>query len=178
MSSKGYCSSARTSIPVGAYYEVLAADFGTIQADLPLITTNEVTDYYFVVPNNSGAWKTQKKTDFMCPDGTIETVGIMVGSVDCISPTYPGTSTAVTEGEYMSINGYLFICTAGGGGSTASTFIGFSNFDIVYGGTTVDGAITWTCLGKAVLVRMAFANITGTTPGSTPVAQEYDLFQL
>jgi hypothetical protein len=72
----------------------------------------------------------------------------------------------------MVMNGYLFQATVGG--TTAATFIGWSSFNTTKGATTTDGSLTWTSLGKAILIRARFANISTTS--ATPVQQEYDLF--
>jgi len=149
---------------------------GGAQQPFPSVGANTTADYYFVVPNSGALWKVQKAVDYMRPSGTAETAGISIGgNMDCIAPLYPGTSQSVTQGttSYFVMNGYLFWATASG--TTASTFIGFSAFNITDGGTTTDGTVTWTCIGKAVLVRAHFINNTGSA--AYPVAQEYDLFQ-
>ena len=146
------------------------------QQPLPSVGANTTADYDFIVPNSEALWKIQKSVDYMRPSSTTETAGISVaGNMDCIAPVYPGTSTGVTQGvsSYMVLNGYLFWATASG--TTASTFIGFGAFNITKGGTTTDGTVTWTCLGKAVLVRAHFMNATGSA--AYPAVQEYDLFQ-
>jgi len=133
-------------------------------------------DYDFIVPNSGALWKVQKAVDYMRPSGIAETAGVsIVGNMDCIAPLYPGTSTGVTQGvsSYFVMNGYLFWATASG--TTASTFPGYAAFSTKVGGTTTDGTVTWTCLGKAVLVRAHFMNATASA--AYPAAQEYDLFQ-
>lgn len=146
------------------------------QQAFPSVGANSTADYFFRVPNSGALWKIQKSVDYMRPSSTAETVGISVaGNMDCIAPVYPGTSTGVTAGtgSYMVLNGYLFWATTTG--TTASTFIGFSAFNLAVGGTTTDGSVVWTCLGKAVLVRAHFMN--STSGALYPAVQEYDLFQ-
>lgn len=145
------------------------------QQPLPALLTATTADYNFIIPNSCNQWRVQKLTNYMTPSDTAETAGIVLQGVDCASPVYPGVSTGVTQGtsSYFVMNGYLFWATASG--TTAATFIGFSAFNITPGGTTTDGTVTWTCIGKAVLVRAHFANVSAST--ATPVAQQYDFFQ-
>ena len=178
--SKGYCSSYRGSNAPGAFYEVRAADFGGIQPALPSIPAGEYVDYYFIVPNTGAQWKVQKHVSYMNPDGSIENPWISLSSLSCESPLYPGTSQTLSGLTYIVLNGTLYSASSG---TTASTFIGAGAFNQSKGATTTDGSVTWTSLGKAVLVRVRFSNIglaAGSPPdsGETPVAQEYDLFQL
>jgi hypothetical protein len=148
-----------------------------IQNPLPLIPAESTADYLFVIPNMGSQWKVQKSVDYDRPQGLIEPAGIAIDNVDCISPEYPGVSTAVTASyavsSYFVMNGYLFQATTGG--TTATTFIGFNAFNLTKGATTTDGTVVWTSHGKAVLVRARFANYS-TTP-ATPVAQEYDFWE-
>jgi hypothetical protein len=148
-------------------------DNSGIQAALPLINANSGSTYYAVVPNTGSQWKVQKSVNFMCSDGIAETVGITLNHLDFIQPVYPGVNTVVAVNSYCVLNGYLFKATTGG--TTATTFIGFSNFNTTKGTTTTDGSVVWTSFGKAGLVRFAFGNVTG---GSlTPAAKAYELFQ-
>ena len=162
----------QNSFGTGALVPVI--DNSGIQSALPSVTANSTSDYYAVVPNTSSQWKVQKSVNFMRSDGTTETAGIVLSHLDCIAPEYPGTGASVTAGptSYFVMNGYLFEATTGG--TTASTFIGFSAFNTVKGGTTVDNTVTWTCLGKAALIRFLFGNVSGST--AIPVAQTYELF--
>jgi hypothetical protein len=155
---------------------VAVVDNSGIQAAFPAVAPSSTSIYDFVVPNTSSQWKVQKVVDFSRPDGTQETAGISISQVDCISPVYPGVNTAVAAGAFTVLNGYLFKATTGG--TTATTFIGFSKFNTTKGATTTDGSVVWTSFGKAVLLRAVFSNAT-TTPagGATPVAQVYDFLQ-
>lgn len=152
---------------------VPVVDHSGILPALPSIAANTTAIYDFVVPNTGSQWKVQKVVDFSRPDGTQETTGISIGQVDCIAPVYPGVNTVVATGAFTVLNGYLFEATTGG--TTAATFIGFSKFNLTKGATTTDGSVTWTSLGKAVLLRAVFSN--STTGALTPVAQTYDFLQ-
>jgi hypothetical protein len=149
-----------------------------IQNALPLVPANGTADYIFVIPNAGSEWKVQKSVQFMRPNGVAETPGIAIDGLDCIQPPYPGQGATVVAGtspvSYMELNGYGFVATTGG--TTAVTFIGFSNFNVTKGATTQDGTVVWTSLGKVALVRARFTN-SGLVAAS-PVAQEYDLFEL
>ena len=68
-----------------------------------------------------------------------------------------GVDTVVAAGTYTVLNGYLFIASTGG--TTATTFIGFSKFNTSRGATTADGSVVWTSYGKAGLVRFDFGNV-------------------
>jgi hypothetical protein len=150
----------------------------SIQNPLPLVPANGTADYVLVVPNTGSQWKVQKSVHFSRPNGTTETTGITIDGVDCISPVYPGVGVVVTAGttpaSYMILNGYLFQATASG--TTAATFIGFSKFNTTKGATTTDGTVVWTSFGKAAIIRARFAN--SSLVAATPVAQEYDWFEL
>lgn len=148
-----------------------------LQNPLPLIPAGSTADFVAVVANTGSQWKVQKSVKFARPDGTTETVGIVVDGIDCISPVYPGTSTVVAAGftpaSYMALNGYLFVATTGG--TTAATFIGFSKFNTTKGAATTDGTVVWTSLGKAAIVRIRFANVG--VAAATPVKQEWDVWE-
>jgi len=152
---------------------------GTVsyQNSLPLVPAESTADYVLIVANTGSQWKTQKSVLYARPNGTTETAGIVIDGVDCIQPVYPGTSTVVTAGfnpaSYMELNGYLFQATTTG--TTAANFIGFSAFNLAKGATTTDGTVVWTSFGKAVIVRIRFANVSITA--ATPVAQEYDVWE-
>jgi len=161
-----------------------ASDNSGIQEPLPSISAVQSKDYLFVVPNSAGQWKTGKPVVCYRPDGTSETEGITLSSqLDCIAPLYPGatpgastyTQASVTLGTYFVMNGNLFVSTSGTN-NTATTFIGGAAFNVAKGVVVTDGSVTWLCLGKAVLVRAHFANVTAGA--LSPVAQEYDLAQL
>jgi hypothetical protein len=72
------------------------------------------------------------------------------------------------------MNGYLFQATTSG--TTATTFIGFSAFNLTKGATTPDGSVVWTSFGKATLVRARFANVS--TTAATPNDQQYDFWEV
>jgi len=148
-----------------------------IQNPLPFIPGESTVDWIGILPNMGSEWKVQKSVDYDRPQGLTEPAGIAIDNVDCIAPLYPGTSTVVVvrinASAYFVMNGYLFQATTGG--TTATTFIGWPAFNTIKGATTTDGTVVWTSKGKAVLVRIRFANYS-TTPAS-PVAQEYDFFE-
>ena len=148
-----------------------------VQNPLPLVPAGGTADFVAVIANSGSQWKVQKSVKFARPNGTTETAGIIVDGIDCISPVYPGTSTVIVAGftpaSYMVLNGYVFAATTGG--TTAATFIGFSKFNTAKGATTTDGTVVWTSFGKAVIVRIRFANVG--VSGATPVAQEWDLWE-
>lgn len=147
-------------------------DQSGIQAPLPSVGANGSADYYFRVPNSGSLWRTQKDPQYMRPQGIADPAGINEGNIDVVSPLYPGTSQAVSLGAYMSMNGYLYLCTTAG--TTAATFIGGAAFNQTKGSTTTDGTVTWTSYGKAILIRMRISNSSGSAAIS--VAQEYDFF--
>lgn len=157
----------------GAGASVPAIDGSGIQTDLPSISANSTANYFAVVPNTSSQWKVQKAVEFMNSDGTLQTSGITLNGIVCVQPVYPGTSQVVSAGTYIVLNGYVFVAAVGG--TTASTFIGFSAFSTTKYANTTDGTVTWQCLGKAALLRFQFANVSGS--GAVPVAQTYELFQ-
>ncbi len=144
------------------------------QLPFPSVGANTTADYYFVVPNSGALWKVQKAVDYMRPSGIAETAGISLGgNMDCVSPVYPAGGATPALGSYTVLNGYLFVCTVSG--AVGSTFPGFAAFNLAVGSTTVDTSCTWTCKGKAVLVRAHFTN--STAGALIPASQEYDLFQ-
>lgn len=171
--SKGYNSRAYVSDTPGAFYIILAADFGAAQAALPSVAANSTVDYYAIVPNSSAQWKVQKSVNFMRSDGLADPAGIVLSKIDCIQPEYPGVGVVVPATTWMVMNGYLFYTTAGG--TTAANFPGFSNFNLVKGVSTIDGSVTWVSSGKAALLRFVFGNVSAAP--ATPVAQNYELFQ-
>lgn len=179
---------ATTAVQVliyGTGATVPTIDGSGIQTAFPSVPPNTTADYDFIVPNSGSQWKTYKPVNFQRPNGEPETAGISLSAnLDCISPLYPGatpgattyTQVTVANGVYMVMNGYLFQATQAGSQSTATTFIGWAAFNTTIGGTTTDGSVTWTCLGKAVLVRAHFANSTASA--AYPQQQQYDLFEL
>jgi hypothetical protein len=161
-----------------------ASGYSGVQPALPSIAAVQSVDYDFIVPNSGSLWKTYKPVGCIRPDSINEVEGITLSStLDCIAPLYPGatpgastyTQVSVAIGTYFVMNGTLFVSTSGTN-NTATTFIGGGAFNVAKGVTVTDGSVTWLCLGKAVLVRAHFANVTAGA--LTPVAQEYDLFQL
>jgi len=172
--SRGYNTSARVSEAPGAFAIIGANDFTNgAQDTLPSIAANSTFDYFLKIDNAGSQWKVQKTVNYMRHDGPTETTGIVFGGMDCISPLYPGTSTVVAINTYVVLNGWLFKATTGG--TTAVKFIGFPNFNTVKGATTTDGTVVWTSFGKAVLVRIRYANVS-VSP-ATPVAAIIALFQ-
>jgi len=145
-----------------------------IQQPLPSVGANTAVDYFIIVPNTSSTWNTQPSTNWMRPQGIPDGVGISASVVGYQMPLYPGTSASVSLGAYMILNSFLFVCTTAG--TTASTFIGFSAFATAKLGTTTDGTVVWTSLGKAGLINLRFSNASGSA--AAPVAQEMDFFQL
>lgn len=148
-----------------------------IQAAFPLISAESTVDYLFIIPNMGSEWKTYKSVAYARPDGIADPAGIELNEVDCIAPLYPGTGTVVTasynQSAYFVMNGYLFQATTTG--TTNTTFIGFSAFNLTKGATTLDGSVTWTSFGKATLIRARFANVS--TTAASPVNQQYDWFE-
>lgn len=147
-------------------------DQSGIQTALPSVGANAAIDYYIRVPNSGSLWRTQKDPQFMRPQGIADPAGISVGAGDVVSTLYPGTSQSVAVGAYMTLGGYLYICSAAG--TTAATFIGGSAFNQAKGVTTTDGTVTWTSYGKAILLRLRISNASGAA--AIPTAQEYDFF--
>jgi hypothetical protein len=75
------------------------------------------------------------------------------------------------------MNGYLFEAIQAASASTAATtFIGWSAFNLSKGSTTTDGSVTWLSYGKAGLIRFSFGNVTGTAAQVT--AREYSTYQI
>ena len=153
---------------------VPVTDASGIQPGLPSVPANSAVEYYAIIPNTGSQWKQQKAITYMNADGIAETTGITLNVLNFIQPVYPGVGASVTAGAWMVINGYLFLATTGG--TTASTFIGFSNFNLKKGATTTDGTVVWTSYGKAGLARFLFSNVTAGG-ALTPTAREYGLFQ-
>lgn len=172
--------SGNGAVTIAAATVVTAEPAGSvtnIQNPLPLVPANGTADFVAIVANTGSQWKTQKTVHFARPNGTTETAGIVIDGIDCIAPVYPGTATPVFSGlgvaSYMVLNGYLFQASVSG--TTAATFIGFSNFNTAKGALTVDGTVTWLSHGKATIVRIRFGN--ASIVPATPVAQEYDLWE-
>jgi hypothetical protein len=149
-----------------------------IQNPLPLVPANGTADYVVVVPNTGAQWKVQKSVQFARPNGATETTGITIDGCDCNAPIYPGTSQPVvadfTPAAYIVLNGYLYKATTAG--TTAATFIGIKAFNFAKGATTTDGGVVWTSQGRAAIIRVRYAN--SSLVSATPVAQEYDWFEL
>lgn len=177
--SKGYNTSARVSDAPGAFgIVILPTDApggggAGAQDPLPAILANTTADYFMKVGNESSQWKVQKTVNYMHSDGATETAGIIFGGLDCVAPVYPGSGVVVAQNAYMVLNGYLFKATTGG--TTAVKFIGFQNFNLVKGATTTDGTVVWTSFSKTALIRVRYANVSGST--ATPVSQIWELFQ-
>jgi hypothetical protein len=168
---------ATTAVQVliyGAGQAIPAYDQSGIQSPLPSVAANSTVDYFVRVPNAGGLWKPQKAIDFMRPQYATESAGIQIGNVDCSPLLYPGVNTAASLGTYMVMAGTLYLCIAAG--TTAAAFIGGSAFNQTKGQTTTDGTVTWLSYGKATLIRVHISNSTGSA--ATPVAQEYDFFQV
>ena len=172
--SRGYNTRAYVSEAPAAFAVVGVTEFTNGSQDVvPSIAANSTLNYFIRVANAGSEWKVQKTVNYMHPDGLTETPGIIFGGMDCISPLYPGTSTVVATSAYMVLNGYLFQATTGG--TTAVKFIGFQNFNLVTGATTTDGTVVWTSRGKAVLVRVRYANVSAAP--ATPVVQTIVIWQ-
>jgi hypothetical protein len=174
MPSRGFNTRAFVSDAPGAWAIIATADFTNgAQDTLPALSANTTVDYFLKVGNASSQWKVQKTVNYMHPDALAETAGIIFGGMDCVSPAYPGSATVVAQNTYMRLNGYLFKATTGG--TTATKFIGFSNFNTARLATTTDGTVVWTSYGKAALVRIRYANVSGST--ATPVAQTQEIWE-
>lgn len=166
---------ATTAVQVliyGAGAAETVIDQSGIQTSFPSVAANTAVDYYIRVPNTGSLWRAQKDPQFMRPQGIADPTGISIGAGDVVSPLYPGTSQSVAAGAYMTINGYLFICSTAG--TTAATFIGFSAFNLAKAVTTTDGTAVWQSYGKACLIRLRISNASGSA--AIPIAQEYDFF--
>ena len=186
---------ATTSVLLEVYGTGVApasVDHSGIQPSLPSIAAQHSSEYYLIVPNTGSQWKQQKSVEFMNPDGVPETAGITLNHLDFVQPVYPGaanqpqggsnppsstyTQASVAPGTWMVMNGYLFEAVQLASASTASTFIGWSAFNLSKGSTTTDNNVTWLSYGKAGLIRMDYGNLTS---GSlTPAARGYDFFQI
>lgn len=166
---------ATTAVQVLIYGDgasVPTVDHSGVQLPLPSIAANTTADYNFVVPNTGSQWKVQKSVACMRPDGTAETAGVSLGTLDCIAPIYPGNSSSAALGSYIVLNQVLYVCTTAG---TTAASIQPSTFNTAKGATTTDGAAVWTSLGRAILVRAHFINAAGSA--KIPQAMEYDFFQ-
>jgi hypothetical protein len=123
-------------------------------------------------------------------------------AMDCMMPTYdqltinplavPGgpnfdpfnptgyEQVNIKPGTYVVVNGYLYQATQPTTLANTGRFFGPQPAGFAAaqakGSTFTDGGVIWTCRGKACLVRVHFANVSGSA--ATPVAQQYDLFQL
>ena len=169
-----------------------STDESGIQNAIAAVGSNTSVDYYAIVPNTGSQWKQQKSVDWMNSDGIPETLGIVLSHLDFIQPVYPGaagepvggvnppsstyTQASVAPGTFMVMNGYLFEAVQASSASTAATtFIGFSAFNLAKGSQTTDGNVTWQSYGKAGLVRFQFNNVSGSP--ATPAQRAYELFQ-
>ena len=185
-------SATVTIAAIGATTSPQTFDESGIQASLPSIPGNTSVNYYLVVPNSGSQWKQQKSVQFMKADGIGETLDVTLNHLDFIQPVYPGaanepqgganppsstyTQASVATGTYMVMNGYLFVATQATTSNTATTFIGWTAFNTTKGKTTTDGSVTWTCLGKAGLIRFQFGNVNASA--KIPTASDYEIFQL
>ena len=168
---------------VGSGSGVPAIDQSGIQPALPSVAGASTADYYFIVPNSGSLWKTFKPVYTDRPDEITETSGISISlPLDCYSPLYPGatpgsgstggtnyTQVSVAPGTYMVMNQTLFVANQTGSQNTAATFIGGSAFAVSKGTVVTDGSVTWLCLGKAVLVKARFNNVTASAATPTPM---------
>jgi hypothetical protein len=168
--------SVSTSVPP-------AVDHSGIQPALPSIASDATVDYYFIVPNTGSQWKTQKSVQYMRSDGIADPAGIELSQMDFVQPVYPGSNIAsgtsqanwvVNAGSWTVINGYLYQATVGG--AVGSTFPTTFAANTAKGSTVTDGSVTWTCFGKAGVIRAVFGNLSGSA--AIPAAQAYELFQL
>jgi hypothetical protein len=145
-----------------------------VQTALPSVGANTSVDYFIIVPNAAGQFDTQHQVAVMKPQGIPDGTGLSMNVIGFQAPLYPGTSQSVSLLAYMTMNSYLFICTAAG--TTAATFIGGPAFATAKGATTTDGTVTWTCLGKAGLINLRYVNGSGSA--AAPAAQEMDFLQI
>lgn len=159
---------ATTAVQVlvyGAGQAEPTVDHSGIQLALPSISANSTANYNLVLPNNSGWYRQQKNVSLIQPDGTAEASGITLSlNANINLPAYPGASASASLGAYALINSVLYVATVGGTtGSTAPTFV------VTKGSTTTDGSVTWTSLGRAILVQLHYANVSGSA--AIPTAQ-------
>jgi hypothetical protein len=93
--------------------------------------------------------------------------------VDCVASLW-AASTAFNAGDFIVVGNILFQCTtAGTTGALAAVpnFAGSAQY-----ATITDNTATWTNLGRWHLLRLRFANLSGST--AQPTANEFNFSQL
>jgi hypothetical protein len=141
-----------------------------IQFALPAITTNVTSDLFIKVPV---PFNIARPVLFDRPNATADAAGISLQAVDCVAPLW-AASTAFNAGDFIVVGNLLFQCTtAGTTGALAAVpnFAGSAQY-----GTVTDNTATWTNLGRWHLLRLRFANLSGST--AQPTANEFNFSQL
>jgi hypothetical protein len=141
-----------------------------IQFALPAITTNVTSDLFIKVPV---PFNVARPVLFDRPNATADASGISLQAVDCVAPLW-AASTAFSAGDFIVVGNILFQCTvAGTTGALAAVpnFAGSAQY-----ATITDNTATWTNLGRWHLLRLRFANLSGST--AQPTANEFNFSQL
>lgn len=141
-----------------------------IQFALPAITTNATSDLFIKVPV---PFNVNKPVVYTRPNAVADASGISLQAVDCLAPLW-AASTAFSAGDFIVVGNILFQCTTAGTTSAANAvpnFVGSAQY-----GTVTDNTATWTNLGRWHLLRLRFANLSGST--AQPTANEFDFSQL
>lgn len=168
-----YIPIATTSVTVQVYGTGAAppvVNTSGIQYALPAITTNVTSDLFIKVPV---PFKVGSPVLLGRPNATADAAGISLQAVDCVAPLW-AASTAFNAGDFIVVNNNLFQCTvAGTTGALAAVpnFAGTAQFK-----TVTDNTATWTNLGRWHLLRLRFANLSGST--AQPTANEFDFSQV
>jgi hypothetical protein len=141
-----------------------------IQFALPAITTNVTSDLFIKVPV---PFNVARSVLFDRPNATADAAGISLQAVDCVASLW-AASTAFNAGDFIVVGNILFQCTtAGTTGALAAVpnFAGSAQY-----ATITDNTATWTNLGRWHLLRLRFANLSGST--AQPTANEFNFSQL
>jgi hypothetical protein len=141
-----------------------------IQFALPAITTNVTSDLFIKVPV---PFNVARSVLFDRPNATADAAGISLQAVDCVAPLW-AASTAFNAGDFIVVGNILFQCTVAGTTAAANAVPNFAG-SAQYG-TVTDNTATWTNLGRWHLLRLRFANLSGST--AQPTANEFNFSQL
>lgn len=171
---------------------VFAGALPTIQGVDQASDTGMAANVYVIV---GGGFVPQKKVIWARPnsgasstglvggtsDAFADPLGIALVAVDCITPpwpfnqTIPAYNSSGTDQSFMVLNGDLFVCTGAGATTTTTAVAGAIKWNHAQGGTTTDNAATWTCYGRATVLRLVFIN--NGDDANAPVAQDMWLAQ-
>jgi hypothetical protein len=168
-----YIPIATTSVTVkvlGAGAAPPVVNTSGIQFALPAITTNVTSDLFIKVPV---PFNIARPVLFDRPNATADAAGISLQAVDCVAPLW-AASTAFNAGDFIVVGNILFQCTVAGTTAAANAvpnFVGSAQY-----GTVTDNTATWTNLGRWHLLRLRFANLSGST--AQPTANEFNFSQL